>query len=250
MISKILVLAWFSICERDYTMALKLPRKLLLVIVLTISPVFSAADWKPTEIPLTSRWTDKVSVDRAWPEYPRPQLIRGNWINLNGLWDYTIQPKEQTQPTKWEGKILVPYPVESALSGVGRFVRPEHKLWYRRTFITPKMGDNQRLRLNFGAVDWHSVVYVNGKCVGANKGGYLPFSFDITDHLEEKTNELIVEVYDPTNVGIQPHGKQTLNPSGIFYTPTTGIWQTAWLEIVPRTYITALSKKNRFTIAL
>lgn len=199
-----------------------------------------AGGWKPTEAPLTSRWTDEISPDRAWPQYPRPQLVRDDWINLNGLWQYAIRPKDQPQPMRWDGKILVPYPVESALSGVGRSVQPDQKLWYRRSFASPALADSQRLLLHFGAVDWHTVVYLNGKRIGEHKGGYLPFSFDITDHLAERSNELIVEVWDPTDKGDQPRGKQKLQPQGIFYTPSTGIWQTTWLEKVPRTHIREL----------
>jgi len=113
-----------------------------------------AEDWKPTTIPLTSRWTEEISAERVWPEYPRPQLVRSDWINLNGLWQYAIRPKDQVKPTQWDGKILVPYPVESALSGVGRFAQPDQKLWYRRNFASPMLVDSRRLLLNFGAVDW------------------------------------------------------------------------------------------------
>ncbi|MBC7351776.1 MAG: beta-galactosidase [Thermogutta sp.] len=189
--------------------------------------------WKPAPSPLMTRWAKDVSPDRVWPEYPRPQMVREKWVNLNGLWDYAVTPKDASQPEKWDGQILVPFCIESALSGVGRKVQPPERLWYRRKFTAPELPDGGRLLLHFGAVDWQTTVWVNGRQVGEHTGGYDPFTFDITECLKPGENELVVAVWDPTDTGWQPRGKQVLNPKGIWYTAVTGIWQTVWLEPVP-----------------
>lgn len=200
-----------------------------------------ADDWKPGPGPLLTRWAKDVSPDKALPEYPRPQMVRKDWVNLNGLWDYAIAPKAEGTPTNYQGKILVPYPVESALSGVMKMVGAENKLWYRRSFEAPKLTEGGRLLLHFGAIDWQSTVWINGKEVGSHEGGYDPFTFDITDALKPNgAQEIIVSVWDPTNDGQQARGKQVKRPGGIFYTPVTGIWQTVWLEPVPKSYIHSL----------
>jgi len=165
-------------------------------------------------------------------------MVRKQWGNLNGLWDYAIVPKEAPAPNSFEGKILVPFPAESALSGVGRAVRPDQRLWYRRSFSIPDAWRSGRVLLHFGAVDWHATVLVNGRTIGEHKGGYTPFTFDITEALRPSgPQELMVGVWDPTDTWTQPRGKQTLNPQGIWYTAVTGIWQTVWLEPVPATAI-------------
>ena len=198
----------------------------------------NAAEWKAADAPLTTPWTASVKAESPLPEYPRPQMTRAKWTNLNGLWDYAIAPKDARQPAQFEGKLLVPYPVESALSGVRKPVSPEQRLWYRRTF-SATAARNSRVLLHFGAVDWRAEVFVNGKVVGTHEGGYDPFTFDITDSLKTSSNtqELIVAVWDPTDAGLQPRGKQVLNPTGIWYTAVTGIWQTVWLETVPAAHI-------------
>jgi len=191
---------------------------------------------------LLTRWTDKVTAANAHREYPRPMLVRKNWVNLNGHWDLT-----KGGTTK---KILVPFPVESQLSGVAERVEPGETLRYRRTFTRPK-GD--RVWLHFGAVDWHTIVKVNGHQVGEHKGGYDPFRFDITDALTKSgKQELEVVVTDPTDTGPQPRGKQVLKPEGIWYVPTSGIWQTVWLEAVPNHSIGGLhvSTKNDGTMTI
>lgn len=189
---------------------------------------------------LRTRWAKDVS-SLPLPEYPRPQLRRAVWVNLNGSWDYAIVPTRQAKPETWDGKILVPFCAESSLSGVQRFVGKENRLWYRRTFEKPAMRRGQRLLLHFGGVDWHAVVWVNGTPVGGHKGGYDPFTFDITDALARgKEQTLVVSVWDPTDEGFQPRGKQQTQPKGIWYTSVTGIWQTVWLEVVPATYIERL----------
>ena len=200
----------------------------------------AAESWVPAEPRLMTRWGEEVRPENAWPEYPRPQLVRTDWTNLNGLWDYAIVPREADRPEQWDGKILVPFCAESALSGVGRSVAPDQRLWYHRTFAAPELPDGHRLMLHFGAVDWEAQVYVNGQRVGEHRGGYAPFTFDITGQLREGENELVVAVWDPTDAGWQPRGKQVLNPHGIWYTAVTGIWQTVWLEPVPDAFVQSL----------
>jgi hypothetical protein len=192
--------------------------------------------WQPKKAPIMTRWAKDVSPDNALPEYPRPQMVRKEWQNLNGLWDYAITAKDATTPPRqFEGRILVPFPIESALSGVMKQVGKDNRLWYRRTFTIPQNWNGQRVLLNFGAVDWDTTVYVNDKEIGKHTGGYDPFSFDITAALKPGgDNILVLSVWDPTTDGYQPMGKQHARPHGIWYTPTTGIWQTVWLEPVSK----------------
>jgi hypothetical protein len=199
-----------------------------------------AQAWQPAASPLVTRWSRDVSPEKAWPDYPRPQMVRPDWTNLNGLWDYSIRPKADEVPQQWDGKILVPFAVESALSGVKQAVTPEQRLWYRRAFSKPKLAENGRLLLHFGAVDWQTTVWINGSQVGQHSGGYDPFMFDITDALRDGENELVVAVWDPTDTGSQPRGKQVLKPESIWYTAVTGIWQTVWLEPTPADHIDSL----------
>jgi hypothetical protein len=191
-----------------------------------------AADWKPATAPLMTKWGKKVTPENAWQEYPRPQMVRKDWQNLNGLWDYAITQKGAAKPEKWEGQILVPFAIESALSGVGKHVTKDQNLWYHREFEVPAGWKGQRVLLRFEAVDFEATVWVNGKELGTHRGMSDPFSFDITDALKEGKNEVVVRVWDPTDAGSQPRGKQVSNPRGIWYTPVTGIWQTVWLEPV------------------
>ena len=203
----------------------------------------AAADkWKPAPGPLLPRWAKEVSPSNAQPEYPRPQLARDAWLNLNGLWDYAIGARaDERKPEAWSGKILVPYPIESALSGVMQALKPEQRLWYRRTFTVPKDWDGRRVLLHFGAVDWQATVFLNGRELGGHRGGYDAFSFDITKELKPgETQELVVSVWDPTDEGWQLRGKQTLHPGGAAYTASSGIWQTVWLEPVPHSAVEAL----------
>jgi len=197
----------------------------------------SAAAWKPAEGPLVTRWVKDVSPDQVHPEYPRPQMVRKDWQNLNGLWDYAIVAKDAPQPQEYDGQILVPFPVQSALSGVMKEVGPEKCVWYHRTFQISEGWKGKRVLLHFQAVDWESTVTVNGKEVGEHRGGYDPFTLDVTDKLRKDANDLVVRVWDPTDTGYQPRGKQVLKPGGIFYTAVTGIWQTVWLEPVPEAHI-------------
>ena len=208
---------------------------------LFLGTILAQAQWQPAKGRLMTRWGKKVSPENVRREYPRPQMVREDWLNLNGLWQYAISPKDTPQP-KMDGQILVPFPVESALSGVGKKVGKDNRLWYRRTFSLPRDWAGQRVLLNFGAVDWEAVVWVNSQKVGQHTGGYDPFSFDITGALKKnaKEQEIVVSVWDPTDEGTQPRGKQVNKPRGIWYTPVTGIWQTVWLEAVPLNYIQSL----------
>jgi Glycosyl hydrolases family 2, sugar binding domain/Glycosyl hydrolases family 2, TIM barrel domain/Glycosyl hydrolases family 2 len=190
-----------------------------------------AQDWKPAPGPLSTRWAKDVSPDKVHPEYPRPQMVREQWLNLNGLWDFNPMEK----PGTWPNKMLVPFPVESSLSGYGRIV--DGPVWYRRTFKIPDKWKGQRVLLHFGAVNWESHVSINGKQIGTHKGGYDAFSFDITENLKDGDNEIVVRANNPADRGTQPRGKQVKKPGGIFYTPSTGVWQTVWLEPVPKNRI-------------
>ena len=220
-------------------MRLDIRFKMACAIGLFLLPAF-AADWKPADGPLTTPWTSKVTAAHALPEYPRPQMVRTQWTNLNGLWDYSIRPKAENRPEKPDGQILVPFPIESALSGVKRPLTPDQRLWYRRTFPAPAL-NGKHLLLHFGAVDWRAEVFVNGKSVGAHEGGYDAFTVDVTDALTGKgAQELVVAVWDPTDTALHPRGKQVLNPNGIWYTAVSGIWQTVWLEPVAAAHIDGL----------
>ncbi|MHC4072932.1 MAG: sugar-binding domain-containing protein, partial [Planctomycetota bacterium] len=145
--------------------------------VMCLGP-YVLADWQPAEGPLMTRWAKQVSPDNVHREYPRPQMVRKDWLNLNGLWEYAIVPRDQGKPDKFDGQILVPFPVESALSGVMKPVGQENSLWYRRTFEIPGKWKGKRTLLHFGAVDWDTTIWVNGRQVGNHRGGYDPFTFD------------------------------------------------------------------------
>jgi hypothetical protein len=194
----------------------------------------------PRTAPLMTRWAKDVDPTNPLPEYPRPQLVREAWLNLNGSWQLQSGLPGDPVPfgKKLSGRIIVPFPVESALSGV---MLHFDRLWYRRTFGVPSAWSGKRIILHFGAVDYEAEVYINGKSIGVHKGGYDPFSFDITPYLiPGDAQEIIVRVYDPTDSGGQPRGKQSTNPQYIMYTSTTGIWQTVWLEPVDSSHIEAL----------
>lgn len=213
-------------------------KTMLLLLVLASS--VANAQYKPAGDKIKTQWADQVSPDKVLPEYPRPLMTREHWANLNGLWNYAITSKDGKQPVTFDGEILVPFCIESSLSGVQKEVGADKALWYQRDFMVPKAWKGQRVLLHFGAVDWMADVWVNGIKVGSHTGGYTPFSFDITQALNGKTNELVVRVWDPTDDSYIPHGKQVNNPRGIFYTAVTGIWQTVWMEPVPDSYIASL----------
>lgn len=218
-----------------------------LAAMLALPGILSAqhASWQPVQGPLTTPWTNQVTPVNVHKEYPRPQMTRDKWQNLNGLWNYNITPSiqdfDETENMRSAGEILVPFPIESDLSGVKKALEPDQKLWYQRNFVIPASWNGQRILLHFGAVDWKANVWVNGKKVGSHQGGYNPFTFDITDALKESGQQHItVSVWDPSDKGFQPVGKQSLNPRGIWYTATSGIWQTVWLEPVPQVGIVNL----------
>jgi hypothetical protein len=215
---------------------------LILQLALLTEPCLcDSADWTPAPGFLMTRWSQDVNPTDPLPEYPRPQMTRTNWINLNGLWDYAVLPKDDPIPGTWQGRILVPFCIESSLSGVAKPLRPNQQLWYHRTFTAPKPTGDRRLLLHFGAVDWESSVWVNGILVGAHKGGYDPFTLDITGAVKEgDDNEIVVSVRDPTDSASYPRGKQSLYPQGIWYSSVGGIWQTVWMETVPEGYISTL----------
>lgn len=197
--------------------------------------------WKPASAPLMTRWAKDVSPERVRPEYPRPLLVRKDWQNLNGLWEFAFDDGNEGRTAGWQSgktlpmKILVPFTFEAALSGIGRGSEIHERVWYRRTFDVPAAWKGRRIRLNFNACDWETTVWLNGKELGSHRGGYAPFSFDITDALKaDGPQEVVVAVYDPADPArgaFQPKGKQ-LGSRSIWYTRTTGIWQTVWLEPV------------------
>ena len=199
-----------------------------------------AQAWQPAGDKIKTAWADEVDPACPLPEYPRPTLVRPEWRNLNGLWDYAILPADAPQPERFDGKILVPYPVESSLSGVQRRLTENEVLWYERRFTVPAGWRQGALLLHFGAVDWEADIYLNGIRVGGHKGGYTAFSIDIAPYLTRGEQTLAVRVTDPTDRGTQPRGKQVTESRTIWYTPVTGIWQTVWLEPVPESRIAAL----------
>ncbi|MGN6508618.1 MAG: glycoside hydrolase family 2 protein [Chitinophaga sp.] len=212
-----------------------------LFILLFAASVANAQEWKPVPGKISTPWGEQLNPDSALQEYPRPQFVRDNWKNLNGLWNYALTPRDAGVPEQWQGKILVPFAIESSLSGVGETVGKDQLLWYRQSFELPAGSKGRKTLLHFGAVDWKADVYVNGQLAGTHTGGFDPFSFDITPLLKKgKKQELTVKVWDPTDEGPQPRGKQVRKPEGIWYTPVTGIWQTVWLETVPGTYLSAV----------
>ncbi|MEO8110466.1 MAG: sugar-binding domain-containing protein [Ginsengibacter sp.] len=209
-------------------------------LIFTILCSYAQGSWKIAGGKIISPWADSVNPEKVLPDYPRPLMQRNDWQNLNGLWQYSIVPVsgDQSIPNVFQGNILVPFAVESALSGVGKTVGKDSILWYQTTINTPSKLKNKKVLLHFGAVDWRSEIYINGNKIASHEGGYDPFTIDITNALNKGSKQrLAVRVWDPTDEGPQPHGKQVVNPRGIWYTPVTGIWQTVWMETVPDTYI-------------
>jgi Glycosyl hydrolases family 2, sugar binding domain/Glycosyl hydrolases family 2, TIM barrel domain/Glycosyl hydrolases family 2 len=221
-------------------------RFFILLTVVTLIGTASAQQSQPPQSPqqlprppIATKWAAQVNAEAPLPEYPRPQMQREQWLNLNGKWSYAIRPASEAKPEKWDGEIVVPFAAESMLSGVMREVGGANKLWYRRTFTPKAEWTGQRLLLHFGAVDWHTTVWVNGRQVGEHKGGYDPFTFDITEAARSSSSdaEIVVSVWDPTDEGEQPRGKQVRKPRTIWYTAVTGIWQTVWIEPVPERFV-------------
>ncbi|ULB33269.1 MULTISPECIES: glycoside hydrolase family 2 protein [Proteiniphilum] len=209
----------------------------LVLFVLFVTTLSLSAQWQPVGDKLKTRWASEIDVNNVLPEYPRPIMERTEWLNLNGLWNYAILPVGKQKPGSFDGEILVPFAIESSLSGVQKRVGKDNELWYQREFTVPSKWKNNIILLHFGAVDWKADVWVNDVKVGHHTGGYTPFSFDITPALTSGKNTIVVKVWDPTDQGYQPRGKQVNKPEGIWYTPVTGIWQTVWIEPVPQNYI-------------
>lgn len=220
----------------------------LSVAIILASLAHAEPDWSPVKGAMLTRWAKSITPDSAWRDYPRPQMTRPEWTNLNGLWEYAVTGLDAGKPDDWSGEILVPFAIESPLSGVGRRLTAEESLWYRKTFdlvdVTANGGSDNAtpLRLHFEAVDYRCEVWLNGKSLGTHIGGNLPFSFLITEPLNPVGNELVVRVIDATNAAgrYQLRGKQRVDNRGIFYTPVSGIWQTVWIEPVAASHIVDL----------
>lgn len=208
---------------------------------LTILPLLAAAFCAN---PMTTPFGDKVTAENAWREYPRPQMVRANWTCLNGEWDYAVTSATNTpgRPERWDGKIVVPFAIESKLSGVGRLLESDELLWYTRKIDCVKR-QGERILLHFGAVDFRTMVFIGHDEVtdAPHEGGNNPFTLDITDYVKDGSNELTVCVWDPTEDFVNSRGKQSFRPSGCFYTRSSGIWQTVWMEYVPETYVKGYS---------
>ncbi len=218
-------------------MKLRIP----ITIFLCISLSSYAGDWQPANNTMLTSWGEKVTPGNAWQDYPRPQMVRADWTNLNGLWKFAVTANTTAKPAKWNEEILVPFALETPLSGVGRRLESNESIWYRHQFALGTLPKG-RLLLNFEGVDYKCIVWVNGDMVGDHVGGNLPFSFDITDQVDKGENTLEMRVIDGTDDPdlYQLRGKQKRDNSGIWYTPSSGIWATVWLEEVPDTYIDRL----------
>ena len=209
-------------------------------------------DWKPAGDRLKTRWGINLDPKKVWQEYPRPQLERKDWINLNGPWKYSIRNQGDIDPDEHDGYILVPFPLESSLSGVMKSLTADQVIYYEKTVTLPEEWDGKHVLLNFGAVDWKCEVFINKKRVGEHTGGYSYFYFDITNYLKGRKNVITLRVTDITDSvdsswgKYQPVGKQTLTPNGIWYTPSSGIWQTVWLEPVTAHYIDKIDINNNY----
>lgn len=216
-------------------------KKTLLVCSALALTLAAEAQWKPMGDKIKTKWAEQINPANVLPEYPRPLMERADWQNLNGEWEYAVKPVGQAEPASFDGNILVPFAIESALSGVQKEVGDTNELWYKRSFTVPTAWKNKDLLLNFGAVDWKADVFVNDILIGSHQGGFTPFSFNITPYLNGKGNQkLVVRVWDPSDKGFQPRGKQTSRPESIWYTPVTGIWQTVWLEPVGGAHLTSI----------
>lgn len=215
-------------------------KKLILIIGLFIV-VNLQSQWEPAGDKIKTTWSENIDPNNILQEYPRPILVRKKWKNLNGLWNYSITGKGQSKPKSYDGKILVPFAIESSLSGVQKRINEDNELWYEHTFNVPRSWRKKQIILHFGAVDWESELWINDQKVGSHYGGYDPFSFNITPYLKKgKYQKLELKVWDPTDDGFQPRGKQNKSPRGIWYSPVSGIWQTVWIEPVNEKHISKL----------
>lgn len=219
---------------------------LLTSVLFSLSQVI-AQEWEMKESPLMTEWSKKIDINNVLPEYPRPVMQRNEWKNLNGIWEFQEAQNGDILPTgkRLKEQILVPFPWESAISGVRRQIDSQ-AAWYRRKFTVPREWKGKSIRLNFGAIDWESTIFINGRYAGTHKGGYDPFSIDISQFLKDfsKQQEIIVKVFDPGNDKAIPHGKQNntrfSEPKGYSYSPSSGIWQTVWIEPVNKNHITSI----------
>ncbi|MDR2926625.1 MAG: beta-galactosidase [Cytophagaceae bacterium] len=213
-------------------------KNITMLLLAVISTTVLNAQWKPQGDKIKTKWAETINPNSVLPEYPRPIMERADWKNLNGLWDYAIRPVGEGEPQQFDGKILVPFAVESSLSGVQKTLGSGNELWYSNSFAIPAKWKNKTILLHFGAVDWKTEVFVNDVKIGTHTGGYTPFSFDVTPFLNSSGNQkLVIKVWDGTDEGFQPRGKQVRRPEGIWYTPVSGIWQTVWLEPVNSKHI-------------
>lgn len=223
-------------------------RKLLLAFCAFATICSAGAQWKPAGDKIKTDWAEKVDPRNVLPEYPRPGMERADWQNLNGEWEYAILPKGQAEPTSFDGNILVPFAVESSLSGVQKEVGEKNELWYKRTFTVPSSWKGKDILLNFGAVDWKADVFVNDILIGSHTGGFTPFSLNITPYLNGKsTHKLVVRVWDPSDKGYQPVESKwpTRRESGIRRSPESGR-PYGWSRSLPR--ISPLSRRSRISI--
>lgn len=217
--------------------------------------LLSQKQWSPAGDKIKTKWAETLDPQNVLPEYPRPIMERNKWKNLNGLWEYAIRPIGEAEPASFDGDILVPFALESSLSGVQKTLGKEKELWYKTSISIPSDWKNKSILLHFGAVDWKSEVFLNDIKIGEHRGGYTPFSFDITPFLKSGNQKLVVKVYDSTSDGYQPRGKQVTRPEGIWYTPVSGIWQTVWLEPVNNKHIASIKAipdldKNRVSVTV
>ncbi|MFA9390677.1 MAG: sugar-binding domain-containing protein [Prolixibacteraceae bacterium] len=196
------------------------------------------AQWSVQGDRIKTQWAETINVENVLPGYPRPLMERSEWMNLNGLWNYAIRPLGENEPGNYDGKILVPFAIESSLSGVMKELGSQNELWYQQNIVIPSAWKNKNILLHFGAVDWKCDVFLNDIKIGSHTGGYTAFSIDITPYLHEGKQKLVIRVWDGTDEGYQPHGKQVSKPNSIWYTAVSGIWQTVWLEPVNSKYIT------------
>ena len=207
-------------------------KKQKLFILFVMFTTILTAQWKPAGDKIKTKWAETIDTDNVLNEYPRPIMKRGDWKNLNGLWKYSITEYGNAKPNSFDGDILVPFAVESSLSGVMKNVGSSKEIWYETNFTVPKKWKGKQILLHFGAVDWKADIWLNNVKIGSHSGGYTPFTFDISPFLSNTSQTLTVKVWDPNSDGQQPRGKQVNDPNGIWYTPVTGIWQTVWLEPV------------------
>ena len=219
---------------------MKRVKLMMILMAMILTNTGNSQPWKPAGDQIKTVWSEQVNPQNPLPEYPRPILARSEWQNLNGLWDYAILAKGSGLPVRFDGKILVPFAVESSLSGVQKKVGLTNELWYQQSFTVPSSWKSKKILLNFGAVDWKADVWINDIKVGSHQGGYTAFSFDITPFLSKAVQKLTVRVWDPSDKGFQPRGKQVEKPNSIWYTPVTGIWQTVWIEAVNENFITSV----------